>query len=63
VPQKKIKLLITPQPYSILRVFIVFKGLDKYIELEEPEIEVFERKGTSKIFIISFFIIFLYCAL
>lgn len=39
------KLKVTPQPDSILRVFMVFKALDKHIELEEPEIEAFERKG------------------
>jgi hypothetical protein len=43
--KEQAKLKVTPQPDSILRVFMVFKALDKYIELEEPEIEAFERKG------------------
>ena len=43
--KQQVKLKVTPQPDSILRVFMVFKALNKYIELEEPEIEGFERKG------------------
>lgn len=43
--KEQAKLKVTPQPDSILRVFMVFKALDKYIELEEPEMEAVERKG------------------
>lgn len=42
-------LKINPEPDSILRVFMVFKSLDKYIEIEEQEIYSFERKGFSVI--------------
>ena len=36
---------IAPTPDSMLRVFMVFKALDKPIEIEEPEIVLFERRG------------------
>ena len=36
---------IDPMPDSMLRVFMVFKALDKPIEIEEPEIVTFERRG------------------
>lgn len=36
---------IDPTPDSMLRVFMVFKALDKPIEIEEPEIVPFERRG------------------
>jgi len=39
------KLNITPKPDSILRVMMLFKSLDKPIEVEEQEIKSFERKG------------------
>lgn len=39
------KLEITPNPDSVLRVFMAFKALDEQIEIEEPIIEPFERKG------------------
>lgn len=39
------RLEITPKPDSILRVFMVYKPLEKAIEIEEPTIEPFERKG------------------
>ena len=39
------KLDIKPSPDSILRVFMVYKALDKEIEVEEPMIETFERNG------------------
>lgn len=34
-----------PEPDSILRVFMAFKGLDEKIEVEEQEIKSFEREG------------------
>ena len=39
------KLDIKPSPDSILRVFMVYKALDKEIEVEELMIETFERNG------------------
>ena len=36
---------VDPTPDSMLRVFMVFKALDKPIEIEEPEIVPFERRG------------------
>ena len=39
------KLHITPEPDSILRVFMAYKELEKLIEIEEPTIAPFERKG------------------
>ena len=36
---------IAPTPDSMLRVFMVFKALDKPIEIDEPEIVPFERRG------------------
>ena len=35
----------TPEPDSVLRVFMVYKPLETVIEVEEPTIEPFERKG------------------
>lgn len=39
------KLEITPQPDSILRVFMVFKPLAEKITIKAPEIKPFTRKG------------------
>ena len=39
------KLHITPEPDSMLRVFMAYKELEKPIEVEEPTIAPFERKG------------------
>ncbi|WP_346871561.1 hypothetical protein [Clostridium sp. UBA5119] len=43
------ELNITPKPDSILRVMMLFKSLDKPIEIEEQEIKSFERKGFTVI--------------
>lgn len=40
---------ITPKPDSILRVFMVYKPLQEYIEIEKQEIEEFNRKWFSVI--------------
>ncbi|MFK7779784.1 MAG: hypothetical protein QM490_01440 [Candidatus Gracilibacteria bacterium] len=40
---------ITPEPDSMLRVFMVYKPLEEYIEIEEQEIQSFERKGFTVI--------------
>lgn len=42
-------LFITPQPDSIQRVFMVFKGLEEAIEIKEQILEPFERSGFSVI--------------
>lgn len=39
------KLLITPEPDSILRVMMVFKPLKKYIEIQPQELKPFTREG------------------
>ncbi|CDM70033.1 hypothetical protein CM240_2916 [Clostridium bornimense] len=39
------KLEITPTPDSILRVMMVYKPLDKPIEIKEQKLEKWERKG------------------
>lgn len=39
------KLEITPEPDSVLRVFMVFEALEEPVELPEPEIVSFERNG------------------
>jgi len=43
------ELNITPKPDSILRIMMLFKSLDKPIEIEEQEIKSFERKGFTVI--------------
>ncbi|WP_346876729.1 MULTISPECIES: hypothetical protein [unclassified Clostridium] len=43
------ELNITPKPDSILRVMMLFKSLDKPIEIEEQEVKSFERKGFTVI--------------
>lgn len=39
------ELKIAPKPDSILRVMMVFKELDKPIDIEEQQLKSFERKG------------------
>ena len=39
------KLEISPEPDSILRVFMAYKALEEQIEVEEPSVEPFERTG------------------
>lgn len=43
------KLTISPSPDSILRVHMLFKGIDEPIKIEEQVIERFERTGFSVI--------------
>ncbi|MCM8788136.1 MAG: hypothetical protein NC935_08865 [Candidatus Omnitrophica bacterium] len=45
----KVILDIKPKPDSILRVFVVFKKLDKIIDVIPQKIKPFERKGFSVI--------------
>lgn len=39
------KLNIDPQPDSVLRVFMAYKALEEPVEVQEPQIEPFEREG------------------
>jgi hypothetical protein len=41
------ELVIDPKPDSMLRVFMVFKALDKPLQLEPQSFTTFERKGFS----------------
>lgn len=43
------KLKISPEPDSILRVFMVYKPLDKAINIPEQELEPFESEGFTVI--------------
>lgn len=43
------KLTITPKPDSILRVMMVFKPLDKPVEIEPQALKTFDRKGFTVI--------------
>ena len=43
------KLHIKPEPDSMLRVFMAYKELEEPIEIEEPAIAPFERKGFTVI--------------
>jgi uncharacterized protein YuzB (UPF0349 family) len=43
--EKLAPLDITPVPDSMLRVFMVFKSLDSYVEVQPQELKSFERKG------------------
>lgn len=46
---KNAKLTTTPEPDSILRVFMVYKALDEKIEVNPQVLTTFERKGFSMI--------------
>lgn len=39
------RLRISPEPDSILRVFMVYRPLDKKVEVEEPVLKPFQRDG------------------
>ncbi len=39
------KLEITPQPDSILRIFMAYKPLDSFFEIEQQQLATFERDG------------------
>ena len=39
------ELVITPEPDSLLRVFMAYKPLNKHVEIAEQVLEPFERKG------------------
>ncbi len=39
------KLTVTPEPDSVLRVFMAYKALDHWVEVETPILQGFEREG------------------
>jgi hypothetical protein len=39
------KLTVTPEPDSVLRIFMTFEAIDKPFDIEPPDIVPFERKG------------------
>ena len=43
------KLKISPEPDSILRVFMAYKPIDKPVDIPEQELEPFEREGFTVI--------------
>ncbi|MBQ8827447.1 MAG: hypothetical protein IJ007_10175 [Oscillospiraceae bacterium] len=43
------QLEITPEPDSMLRIFMTFKALDEEITVSEQKLESFERTGFSVI--------------
>lgn len=43
------RLHITPEPDSVLRVFMAYRPLERPIKIEEPVLEKFERKGFAVI--------------
>lgn len=43
------KLDIIPKPDSVLRIFMVYKPLDSFIEIEEPILSKFDRNGFTVI--------------
>ncbi|WP_312698865.1 hypothetical protein [Sedimentibacter sp.] len=43
------KLNINPEPDSVLRVFMVYKALDEFAEVQEPKLETFKRNGFTVI--------------
>ena len=40
-----VELDISPEPDSVLRVFMAYKALDGYVEVEQQSFENFERNG------------------
>lgn len=43
------KLNVSPKPDSILRIFMVYKALDEFAEVQEPALDAFERNGFAVI--------------
>lgn len=40
---------VSPKPDSILRIFMVYKALDEFAEVQEPVLDTFERNGFAVI--------------
>jgi len=49
VYENNAKLHINPKPDSVLRVFMAYRALDKYIEIPEQQLSTFSRSGFSVI--------------
>ncbi len=49
VYENSAKLNISPKPDSILRIFMVYKALDEFTEVQEPVLSIFERNGFTVI--------------
>ena len=39
------RLTVTPQPDSVLRVFLAWKGLEKEVDIPPQELPAFQRRG------------------
>lgn len=46
---ERAKLQVTPEPDSVLRVFMAYRPLEQPIKIEEPILENFERRGFAVI--------------
>lgn len=49
VYENSAKLNVSPEPDSILRIFMVYKALDEFTEVQEPVLSTFERNGFTVI--------------
>ncbi len=49
VYENSAKLNISPKPDNILRIFMVYKALDEFVEVQEPVLSTFERDGFTVI--------------
>lgn len=47
--EKSAKLFITPEPDSILRIFMVYKPLSQSVDIAPQELENFTREGFAAI--------------
>ena len=47
--EKTARLYISPQPDSVLRIFMVYTPLEQPVRVEEPEMDRFERKGFTAV--------------
>ncbi len=43
------ELNVNPEPDSILRIFMVYKALDEFVEVRKPVLDTFERNGFTVI--------------
>ena len=47
--EKTARLYISPQPDSVLRIFMVYTPLEQPVRVEEPEMDRFERQGFTAV--------------
>ena len=45
VLENRARLTVTPQPDSVLRVFMAWKGLEKEVDIPPQELPAFQRQG------------------